>query len=164
MITDIRREFPYTSFPIVVTEESLPEGIAIARIVNECTTPNSKSVAPKKADFDGSVWSINMTCVPMTEDEIQDKKRSDHAIAKATESMKIDNLVIDYNGLYFQADPESLKKMTQYVVIFDKNDTIKWKLANNTIADFTPIDLQAIIKQASIEISNIKANILNLSV
>ena len=68
---------------------------------------------------------------------------------------RINALKVTVDGLTFSADELSQERMVRSVLTMSLNETTKWILANDSVADVTRAQLLAALKQARIEQTNI---------
>lgn len=90
-------------------------------------------------------WTRTYRYEPKTDEELTQ-------MAKNTRRSELDNLVVEYNGVKYDADESSQSRMVRYIsTIDDDNKTIHWIDANNQVQEITKSDLANILAMAVAE-------------
>lgn len=144
---DIREEFPYTSFPSVITQDSLPEGYFI---VEDSEQPhsewNERCVELNPVSVNGT-WTRRYGSETLSEVEQEarfEAKRNELKLAVANRRKEREAAGIEVMNMQVDTDNVSQSKVLGAFVLASKNPdfTVNWKMRNNEFRTLSASEIQ----------------------
>ena len=160
ILSDLAKAFPHICFPNPISSQSqLPDGIFFADVKPaECDTLTHKQVVPQNATLIDGNWFVCMECSPLTPQDVINNELRNKAIEDAKKYQALETLEVTVNGLTFQANSLSLNSMLRYIAVFDVQDTVNWKLADDSIQLVTIQTLKDVVKEALVFKQNLETS------
>lgn len=149
--SDIRLANSTISLPLVLTDEVIIQ-LGLLPLVDSEKPTETEYVNQCVVDTivaNGNTAIRNWKLIPLTEEQISQKKLDKLAKAKAERSEKIASITVTTQaGNTFDGDEKSQDRMARAIAVMDDVDTIPWVMHDNTVSVVTKAELREALKLA----------------